>query len=105
MVTVDAPPGLSLRAARREDATHMAALIAIAGEGIPELIWRDLAQPGQPPLEVGSQRAARDSGSFSYRNALIAEVGGRVAGWPACCWPTGCRIHRRRRTRSSRRRC
>ena len=35
--------------------------------------------PGQSILEVGRERAAREVGGFSYRNAVIAEVDGEIA--------------------------
>ena len=31
-------------------------------------------------MAVGARRAARDEGAFSWRNAVIAELGGAVAG-------------------------
>ena len=39
--------------------------------------WRSRART---PFAVGTRRAARDEGAFSWRNAVIAELGGAVAG-------------------------
>jgi len=69
-----------LRPARTEDAPVLAELVNHAGEGMPLYFWEQLASPGQSPWEVGVSRAARDDGSFSYRNAFVIEGRGRVAG-------------------------
>lgn len=74
------PDALALRPARREDATDLARLAAIAGEGLPSFIWARLASPGEDPFAVGMRRALRDASGFSWRNAAVAEVGGAVAG-------------------------
>lgn len=42
-------------------------------------MWGMLAAPGQSTLEVGRERARREEGGFSYRNAIVAEIGGEVA--------------------------
>ena len=55
-------------------------LVDIAGEGLPAYLWSTLRAPGQSILEVGRDRAARETGGFSYRNAVVAEVDGEVAG-------------------------
>lgn len=74
------PEALALRPARRSDAPDLARLVDLAGEGLPAHYWAGLAGPGEDALAVGVRRAARDAGAFSWRNAVVAEVGGRVAG-------------------------
>lgn len=69
-----------LRPARRDDAADLARLADLAGEGLPRHLWSRLVEPGQSVWDVGVARAARDSGAFSWTNARIAELGGRVAG-------------------------
>jgi ribosomal protein S18 acetylase RimI-like enzyme len=69
----------TFRPATLSDASALAVLVDIAGEGMPNAMWRDLAAPGQSALEVGRERARRQEGGFSYRNAIVAEVGGEVA--------------------------
>lgn len=59
------------RPATIEDAHALAELVNMAGEGLPYYVWSDLADPGMSPWEVGRNRAKRDSGGFSYRNAVI----------------------------------
>lgn len=70
----------SLRPARKEDARALAELIDIAGEGFGTYLWSQSAAPGESALDVGMRRAQRDGGGFSYRNATLAEIDGRVAG-------------------------
>ena len=74
------PEAVKLRDARKTDCAELAELVDIAGEGLPCYHWRQIAEPGQDPREVGRERAARESGSFSYRNGIIAETDGRVVG-------------------------
>jgi len=69
-----------IRNATANDAEHLALLINLAGEGLPLFLWRRMANPGQDPLRVGASRAAREEGSFSYRNARVLEIDGAVAG-------------------------
>lgn len=73
-----APP--HLRPARPEDAADMARLGDLAGRGLSRHLWARQAAPGEDPLAVGARRAARDEGLFSWRNAVIATVGGATAG-------------------------
>ena len=73
-------PTTALRPARRDDAPLLAELGNYAGEGLPLYLWSRLAGPGQDAWDVGRERAARDEGSFSWRNAVIAEADGEAAG-------------------------
>lgn len=73
-------PEDSIRPATPNDAADLARLIDLAGEGIPSWLWARAAEPGDSPLAVGTRRAAREDGGFSYRNAHVAEVGGHIAG-------------------------
>jgi len=68
----------TLRPARKSDAVALAALIDIAGEGIPVYLWNRMKAPGQSVFEFGRARAARDEGAFSCKNATVAEVDGEV---------------------------
>jgi ribosomal protein S18 acetylase RimI-like enzyme len=73
-------PEITLRPAARADAADMARLVDLASEGMTRLLWARMAAPGEAPLVVGIRRAERDEGAFSWRNAVIAEVGGAPAG-------------------------
>jgi len=75
-------PGGSLAAPLRQatagDAAALAELINLAGHGMPEFLWARMAGPGESPRAVGERRAARDEGSFSWRNAIVYEQAGAV---------------------------
>jgi hypothetical protein len=61
------------RRARIEDARLLAELVNRAGEGLPRYLWTQMATLGEDPWEFGRKRAERESGSFSYRNAVLLE--------------------------------
>ncbi|GJL83273.1 MAG: N-acetyltransferase [marine bacterium B5-7] len=66
------------RYATPEDAIDLAQLINIAGEGLPLYLWTQMVEGSLDPFELGRQRAMRDSGSFSFRNAVVREHEGQV---------------------------
>lgn len=69
-----------IRPATSDDAPTLARLIDIAGEGIPNWLWTRACTKGQTPLEIGTERAKRASGGFSYTNAMVAEAEGAPSG-------------------------
>lgn len=64
----------TFRAANLRDASALAVLVDIAGEGVPNWLWHNLAGPGCSALEVGRARARRNEGGFSYRHATLVEI-------------------------------
>jgi hypothetical protein len=64
-------PHPSTRPATPDDASPMAELVNIAGEGLPLYLWSKMASPGQDPWEVGRARAQRETGGFSYRTTVV----------------------------------
>lgn len=70
----------TVRPATPADASAMAELVDMAGEGLPFYLWSKLAEQGEDPWAVGRQRAARESGSFSYRNAFMLADDGDILG-------------------------
>jgi len=50
----------------------------MAGEGLPLYLWTGMAEAGETPWDVGFRRARRESGSFSYSNAIVREDDGHV---------------------------
>ncbi len=60
------------------DATELAELVNMAGEGMPVYLWGRMAEPGEDVWEVGRRRAMRDEGSFSWRNAVVREEDGKA---------------------------
>lgn len=71
---------MRVRPATISDATHLAALVDIAGEGFASYFWSQMTAPGQSPIEIGRARAMRDEGSFTWRNAHVAEIDHEIAG-------------------------
>ncbi len=65
-----------IRIATPEDAESLVRFVGWAGEGMAELVWAGMAEPGQSVADVGHERARREEGSFSYRNAMILEDDG-----------------------------
>jgi ribosomal protein S18 acetylase RimI-like enzyme len=63
-----------------EDAPLLAELVNYAGEGLPLYLWSRMAEPRESAWDVGRRRAAREEGSFSYRNATMIEQDGDAAG-------------------------
>ena len=70
---------ITIRPATIDDAPVLARLVDMAGEQLPRFVWNDLAEPGETIWDVGTRRAARDEGAFSWRNATVAETGGQAA--------------------------
>ena len=68
------------RRAERADAAVLAELVNYAGEGLPLYYWGKFSNSEADAWDVGRSRAARDSGSFSYRNAVIIEDANKAAG-------------------------
>ena len=66
------------RAATRDDTPRLVDFVLMAGEGLPDLAWAAMAEPGESPRDVGLRRAARDEGSFSWRNGTVFEREGKV---------------------------
>lgn len=73
-------PHPPLRPATIADAPILAELVNYAGEGMPLYLWGKMTAPGESAWDVGRKRAAREEGSFSYRNAIVIELDGACAG-------------------------
>ncbi|MCW8878124.1 MAG: GNAT family N-acetyltransferase [Kangiellaceae bacterium] len=73
-------PFMLIRSAIKSDCHDLAELINLAGDGIPEYIWSQLADSGQLPIHIGAMRAMQETSGFSYTNAKIIEIDGKVAG-------------------------
>lgn len=69
----------TFRAATLADASSLAVLIDIAGNGLPNKVWLDQVGPGHSALEEGHQVVRRDEGEDSYHNATIAMMGTEIA--------------------------
>src|SRR5262245_66543366 len=71
-----APP---FRQATAQDAGALADLVEFASEGLALKVWSKIAGPGGDAWAIGRERAQRETGSFSYRNAVLVEAGGGIA--------------------------
>ncbi len=76
-----------IRKATAADAGHLVHFINMAADDLPLHFWTKSVGEGGDPWAWGQERAARETGNFSYRNAWLAEVDGKVAacllGYPA----------------------
>jgi ribosomal protein S18 acetylase RimI-like enzyme len=76
-----------IRNAQAKDAAHLVRLINMAADDLPMHFWRKSVGPEGDPIAYGMERAARETGSFSFNSAWLAEVDGAVAacllGYPA----------------------
>ena len=76
-----------IRQATAADAAHLVRFINMAADDLPLHFWRKSVGPEGDALAYGLERAARETGSFSYRNAWLMEQEGEVAacllGYPA----------------------
>ncbi len=72
--------GLRLLPALPGDALELAQLIDMAGEGLPRWYWSMTGDSGADPLETGAASIRQETGSFSYRKALVAVLDERPIG-------------------------
>jgi len=77
MITLNPP----LRRATPDDAQALAELINLAGEDLPFHLWRAAAEDSETAWAIGRQRAKRETGGFSYANAVVLE---QTNGIEAC---------------------
>lgn len=77
-------PGV--RPARKDESRDVAALFAIASDGIADYVWTSMQGdfPGLSPIEIGQRRYEREDVTFSYQHCLVAEEEGRVLGMVHC---------------------
>ncbi len=66
------------RPAGLDDARDLAQLVNLAGEGLPLYLWTQMCEQSQTPWRLGEDRARRESGSFSYRNAIVRQEQAQV---------------------------
>lgn len=73
---------ISIRKARKSDASDMTVLVDAAAHGLALYFWSQTEDWGDAAsvLEMGRQRALREDSAFCYRNGVIAEFDGQVAG-------------------------
>jgi ribosomal protein S18 acetylase RimI-like enzyme len=67
------------RAATPADSTVLAELVQLASEGLALSLWTKVAPPGVDPWTIGRERAAREAGPVSHRNAILVDLETGVA--------------------------
>ena len=70
---------MPIRPATAADAADLVAFINMAADDLPLHFWKKSVGEGGDAMAYGMDRARREAGSFSFRNAWLAEVGGEVA--------------------------
>ena len=70
---------ISYRAGRKKDCSKLAEFIYIASDGVVEFLFRDLI-PGRSPQQIVARNLDKDTGHYSYKNAVVAEVRDKVVG-------------------------
>ncbi len=75
MITLPAP----FRRATAADAAALADFVHFASEGLALYVWTRMAGPGGDPWALARERAGRDTGAFSYLNAIVGDVDSRPA--------------------------
>ncbi|MBD1852570.1 GNAT family N-acetyltransferase [Leptolyngbya sp. FACHB-711] len=70
------------RSAIRDDCNTIAQLFRISSEGVSDYVWSTLADdyPGLTPIEIGAKRYANEESLFSYKNCVLAQQAGEIAG-------------------------
>lgn len=76
---INANPSCLIRRATPDDAAALAELANFAGEGMPLYLWERMAEEGETGWQIGCCRVLREEGDFSYRNAMVTEIEGKVA--------------------------
>jgi GNAT superfamily N-acetyltransferase len=78
---------MNIREAKASDATHLVRFINMAADDLPLHFWQSSVGSDGDAWAYGQERAARENGNFSFRNAWLAEVEGVIAacilGYPA----------------------
>lgn len=70
---------MQIRQATAADDADLVQFINMAADDLPLHFWRKSVGPDGDPIAYGRERARRDTGNFTYRNAWLAEQGGAVA--------------------------
>jgi ribosomal protein S18 acetylase RimI-like enzyme len=71
---------MEIKDATKDQARDLAFLTNLAGEGIPEYLWREMAGSDEIPLDIGAARVVGETGGFSYKNARVCVRNGEVLG-------------------------
>jgi ribosomal protein S18 acetylase RimI-like enzyme len=68
------------RPARKYECRIIAKLFSMSSDGVADYIWTGLAKPGEDILDVGQKRYESEDSVFSYKNCVVSEIDGQIAG-------------------------
>ncbi len=73
---------VTFRPAVKDDALDIVELDRIAGAGLTDYVWQSYAHehPGLSVVEIGVLGIEREDVEYSFKNCVMAEVDGQVAG-------------------------
>lgn len=71
---------LLFRPARKDECRTIARLFSMSSDGVADYIWTGLVEPGEDILDVGQRRYESEESVFSYKNCVVAEIDGKIAG-------------------------
>jgi len=72
--------GVTFHPAVKSECRTIARLYSMSSDGVADYLWTTLAGEGEALLDVGKRRYSREDTPFSYKNCVIAEPEGRIAG-------------------------
>ena len=64
---------MKIRDAKKKEADQLAWLVNLAGEGIPEYLWQQMAGENETAMEVGIRRVSSENIAFSYSKTRVCE--------------------------------
>jgi len=71
---------MEIKKASLQDCYSVAELALIAGEGIPAFFWEQARKNGEDIISVGARNLESETENFSYKNAHVAVVDGKIGG-------------------------
>lgn len=77
---VDEMQDVLLRPATVEDAPVFRRVFALAGEGLAQWVWQQSATADEDAMTIGLRRCEKKLAETAPGTAIVAEVGGKVAG-------------------------
>lgn len=74
---------ITFRPAKKDESRTIARLFSMASDGVADYVWTKSARPGEDILDAGERRYSDEGSLFGYKNCLVAESGGEIAGMMA----------------------
>ena len=71
---------VEFRPATKIESRKIAELICIAGDGVLDYAWSKEAREGEDVLDVGQRIYENEDMDLNYKNCVIAEIKGEIAG-------------------------